>query len=121
MSGGSLKDGKAPPIFGTTKTSVFLTNAQSRFAIVVLDGVLGPPRLSSVAHLTVPCFSVVPDSTYNSRPGLFELTRRPSRALVSPRALLLELRREKVGVRCVALGAEVPGQSRTTDANLDCV
>ena len=26
------------PIFGTTKTSAFLMNAQSRFAIVVLDG-----------------------------------------------------------------------------------
>ena len=41
--------------------------------------------------------------------GLFELTRRPSRALDSPRALLPELQRYKDIVRCAALGAEVPG------------
>ena len=41
--------------------------------------------------------------------GLFELTRRPSRALNSPRALLLELQRYKDTVRCAARGAEVPG------------
>ena len=34
------------PIFGTTNRSVSSTNAQSRFAIVVLDGVLGPLRLA---------------------------------------------------------------------------
>ena len=31
------------PIFGTRKRSAFSTNAQSRFASAVLDGVLGPP------------------------------------------------------------------------------
>ena len=36
---------RALPIFGATKTSAFSTSAQSRFASVVLDGVLGPPRL----------------------------------------------------------------------------
>ena len=36
----------APPIFRTTKTSAFSTNAQSRFAYVGLDGVLRPPRLA---------------------------------------------------------------------------
>ena len=41
--------------------------------------------------------------------GLFELTRRPSWALVSPRALLPELQRYKDTVMCAALGAEVPG------------
>ena len=41
--------------------------------------------------------------------GLFELTRRPSRALNSPRALLSELQRYKDTLRCDALGAEVPG------------
>ena len=41
--------------------------------------------------------------------GLFELTRRPSRALDSPRALLSDLQRNKDTVRGVALGAEVPG------------
>ena len=41
--------------------------------------------------------------------GLFELTRRPSRALDSPRALLPELQRNKDNVRCPAIGAEVPG------------
>ena len=41
--------------------------------------------------------------------GFLELTRRPSRALDSPRALLLELQRYKDPVRCAALGAEVSG------------
>ena len=41
--------------------------------------------------------------------GLFELTRRPSRALDSPRALLPELQRYKDTVRGAVLGAEVPG------------
>ena len=40
---------------------------------------------------------------------LFELTRRPSQALDSPRALLPELQRYKDTIRCGALGAEVPG------------
>ena len=38
-------EGGAPTIFGTTKTSAFSTNAQSRFALAVLDDVLGPQRL----------------------------------------------------------------------------
>ena len=44
--------------------------------------------------------------------GFFEQTRRPSRALDLPRALLPELHRYKDTVRSVwgvALGAEVPG------------
>ena len=41
--------------------------------------------------------------------GFFELTQRPSRALDSPRALLLELQRNKDTIRCAALGADVPG------------
>ena len=41
--------------------------------------------------------------------GFFELTRRPSRALDSPRALLPELQRNKDTVRCAALVAEVLG------------
>ena len=41
--------------------------------------------------------------------GLFELTRRPSRALDSPHALLPELQRYKDTIRCAALGAEVQG------------
>ena len=58
-------------------------------------------------------FSVVPPS--NSLvfaltiEGLFKLTRRPSRALDSPRALLPELQRCKDTVRCAAIGAEAPG------------
>ena len=38
--------------------------------------------------------------------GLFELTRRPSRALHLPRALLPELQRIKETVRCAVLGAQ---------------
>ena len=32
--------------FSLSRTSAFSTNAQSRFASVVVDGVLGPPRLA---------------------------------------------------------------------------
>ena len=42
--------------------------------------------------------------------GFFELTRRPSRALNLPRALLPELQRKKDTVRGVVLGVEVPGR-----------
>ena len=42
--GGGQGGSWAPPLFGTTKTSAFATNAQSRFASVVLDGVLGPDK-----------------------------------------------------------------------------
>ena len=41
--------------------------------------------------------------------GLFELTRRTSRALKLPCALFLELQRYKDTVWCGALGADVPG------------
>ena len=47
IGGAHIKGGgHGPPIFGSMKTSVILTNTQSRFAPVVLDGVLGPPRLA---------------------------------------------------------------------------
>ena len=42
--------------------------------------------------------------------GLFELTRRPSRVLDSPCALLPELQRIKDTVSCGVLGAKDPGQ-----------
>ena len=44
--------------------------------------------------------------------GFFELTRRSSRALDSPPALLLELQRYKDTVRCAVVGAEVPGHQQ---------
>ena len=51
--------------------------------------------------------------TYSSWSMTFDgLTRRPSRALDSPRALLPELQRNKDAVRCAALGTEVPGGHR---------
>ena len=40
------------------------------------------------------------------------VTRRPSRALDSPRTLLPELQRYKDTVMCVALGVEVPGHRK---------
>ena len=54
-------------------------------------------------------FQATPSSLTPTLEGLFELTRRPSRSLDSPRALLSELKRYKDTVRCGALGAEVPG------------
>ena len=41
---GAEGGGYAVSILGTTKTSAFSANAQSRFASFVLDGVLGPPH-----------------------------------------------------------------------------
>ena len=41
--------------------------------------------------------------------GLFELTRRPSRALILDAYVVSELQRYKDTVWCGALGAEVPG------------
>ena len=46
--------------------------------------------------------------------GLLELTRRPSKAPDSPRALLPELQRNKDIVMWAALGAEVPGHCLPT-------
>ena len=46
ITGNTKQRAWAPSIFGTTKTSSFSTNAQSRFASVVFDGVLGPPHLA---------------------------------------------------------------------------
>ena len=56
-----------------------------------------------------PFFPATPSSPSRTLEGLFELTRRPSQALDSPRALLPELQRYKDTVRCAALGPEVPG------------
>ena len=64
---------------------------------------------SSGKHYSLLFLPATPSSPSRSLEGLFELTRRPSRALASPRALLLELQRHKDTVRCAALGAEVPG------------
>ena len=58
----------APPIFGTTKTSAFSTKAQSRFAIVVLNGVLGPLRLAQHTR-RCPCVSVVLEATHEVSQG----------------------------------------------------
>ena len=68
--GEGAKRGLGPLIFGTRKTSAFLTDA--RFAIAFLDGVLGPP---SVAQQTVscPCFFLVPEATYLSSMRILEV------------------------------------------------
>merc|ERR1711923_120706 len=60
-------------------------------------------------HYSLPFLPATPSSPSRNLEGLFELTRRPSRALDSPRGLLPELQRYKDTVRCAALGAEVPG------------
>ena len=62
---------------------------------------------SSGKHYSLPFLPATPSSPSRTLEGLFELTRRPSRALDSPRALLPELQRYKDTVRCAT--AEVPG------------
>ena len=87
---------RALPIFRGTNKSAFSSNAQSRFASVVLDGVLGPLRL--------------------------ECHTWRLRALDLPNAILSGLRSEIQGhcqvCRVGRRGPRTP--SRTTDANLDC-
>ena len=56
-------------------------------------------------------------SRYQTLEGLIELTRCPSRALDSPRALLPELQRYK---ECRARRGGPRTPSTITDANLDC-
>ena len=60
-------------------------------------------------HFSLPFLPATPLSLSQTLEGLFGLTRRPSRALDLPRALLPELQRNKDTVRCAALGVEVPG------------
>ena len=60
FGGGSAREVEreaGPPIYGTRKRSGFSTNAQSRFASVVLDGVRGPPHLECHTR-RCPCISV---------------------------------------------------------------
>ena len=64
---------------------------------------------SSGKYFSLPFLPATPLSLSQTLEGFFELTRRPSRALDSPCALLLEIQRRKDTVRCAALGAEVPG------------
>ena len=67
-SRGRARGAQALQIVGRTKTGAFLTNAQSRFASVVLDGVLGPPHLAW--HIwRCPCFCVVPEATHKASRG----------------------------------------------------
>ena len=59
MTSGGARGAQALPFFRATNKSAFSTNTQPRFATVLLDSVLGPPRL---AHHTwsCPCISEVP-------------------------------------------------------------
>ena len=50
------------------KISVFSTNAKSRFASVVVDGVLGPLRLARQT-CRCPCISVVLEATHEASWG----------------------------------------------------
>ena len=64
---------------------------------------------SSGKHYSLLFLPETPWSLSLTLEGLFELTRCPLRALVSPHALLPELQRHKVTVSCAMLAAKVPG------------
>ena len=53
---------------GLVQKSASSTNAHSRFASVVVDGVLGPPRLGRHT-LRCPCISVVPEAMHKVSQG----------------------------------------------------
>ena len=59
---GGPRGARVNPISGTMKTGAFSKNARSRFASVVLDSVLGHPRLARHTWWC-PCISVVPEAT----------------------------------------------------------
>ena len=69
----------------------------------------GKRKNGALRQKNIPLLSTIPLSLPLTFEGLFELTRRPSKALDLPRALLLELKIYMVTVRCAVLGAEVPG------------
>ena len=73
---------------------------------------------SSGKHYSLPFLPATPSSPSRTLEGLFELTRRPSQALDSPRALLPELQRYKDAVRCAVLGAEVSGHCQKQTLNV---
>ena len=75
--------------------------------IYLLGGQINDP--SSEKQYSLLFLPATPSSPSRTLEELFELTRSPSRALDSPRALLPELQRYKDTVRCAELGAEVPG------------
>merc|ERR1712077_13918 len=62
-------------------------------ATLALGGQINDP--SSGKHYSLPFLPATPSSPSRTLKGLFELTRRPSRALDSPRVLLPELQRYK--------------------------
>ena len=67
------------PILGETpKTSAFSTNAQSRFASFVLDGVKRPLRFASHTRLC-PYIAAIPEATYVSRVSALEGRRVSSK------------------------------------------
>ena len=68
-------------------------------------------------HYSLPFLPATPSFPSRTIEGLFELTRRPSRALHSPCALLPELQRS---VRCGTVGAEVPGHRQNAPRLYDC-
>ena len=63
------------------------TNTQSRFASVILDSVLGPPRLAQHT-LLCPCFSVVPKAASHEARG--ESSHGTMKGVVSAQKALQE-------------------------------
>ena len=98
------KSGKSHKVWQLTQ--FFSVSFLSKL-IDLLGGQITDPQ--SGKHYSLPFLLATPLSPSRTLEGLFELTRRPSRALDSPRVLLPELQRYKDTVRRAALGAEVPG------------
>ena len=77
-------------------------------SMICLEGKSMTPHRGNTTH-SLPFLSATPSSPSQTFGGLFDLTRRPSRALDLPCALLPELQINKDTVRCTALIAEIPG------------
>ena len=101
-------------IFDDSKYVIIMSTA-GHIYFQCLNQVWSPTQLFSLSfllkplvweHYSLPFLPATPSWTLE---GLFELTRCPSGALDSPRALLLKLQGYKDTVRCTTLGKEVPG------------
>ena len=94
---------------GLATISIFFCFLYVKKSLICLEGKIMTPHWGK--HFSLPFLPATPLSPSRTIEVLFELTRRPSRPLNSPRALLPELQRYEDTVRCAALDAKVPGHN----------
>ena len=106
MVGGHGVDDALLAFPGLVTNSILLFPFREK-SLICLDGKLMNPSLGNTFLFR--SYQQLPPSP--TLKGLFELTQRPSMALDLPRALLPELQKNKVIIRCAVLGEE-PGHNQ---------